>query len=59
MTVIGDMLFANCTSLRRVVIPEGLTLIDNSAFNNCYSLDSLIIPNSVTTIPVFNVSFYN
>jgi hypothetical protein len=50
VTVIGDMLFANCTSLRRVVIPEGLTLIDNSAFNSCYSLDSLIIPNSVTRI---------
>ena len=50
VTIIGDMLFANCTSLRRVVIPEGVTLIDNSAFNSCYSLDSLIIPNSVTRI---------
>jgi hypothetical protein len=42
--------FAYCTKLRSVTIPNGLTSIGNDTFFNCYSLTSIIIPNSVTSI---------
>ena len=39
-----------CTSLREVVIPDGVQKITVSAFENCTSLSEIIIPNSVTDI---------
>ncbi len=45
-----ERVFHNCTDLKSIEIPNGITEIPNSAFNNCISLDSIIIPDSVTTI---------
>ena len=42
--------FEGCTSLKNVVIPEGVTSIRGGTFNNCSSLESITIPDSVTGI---------
>ena len=38
------------SSIKRVIIGDGVTTIGNVAFGECRSLTSVIIPNSVTTI---------
>ena len=45
---IADTAFAHNTSLRRVVLPEGLTTIGYGAFDGCDNLTDLVIPDSVT-----------
>ena len=47
---IGSSAFSSCSSLKRVVIPEGVTTIGSSAFNSCSSLESVVISSSVTAI---------
>lgn len=42
--------FYNMTSLRSVVIPDGVTTINRLAFAGCANLTGLTIPNSVYTI---------
>ncbi len=42
--------FAGCTSLKSVVIPNGVTEIGGSAFKGCINLESVTIPDSVTSI---------
>ena len=42
--------FQNCTSLTRVVISEGNTIIGANAFKNCSSLSDITIPNSINEI---------
>ncbi len=65
VTKIADMAFYSCISLKKVILPSGLTSLGNSsggAFRNCSSLESVlvrddehttgcVIPNGVTTIP--------
>ena len=50
MTSIGDSAFEDCTSLKSITIPNGVTSIGDSAFEGCTSLTSITIPNSVTSI---------
>ena len=45
---IVDTAFAHNTSLRRVVLPEGLTTIGYGAFDGDVNLTDLVIPDSVT-----------
>ena len=45
---IADAAFANNTSLRRVVLPEGLTTIGYGAFDGDVNLTDLVIPDSAT-----------
>ena len=48
--IICDRAFADCKSLRSIVIPDGVTSIGNGAFCGCESLTDIVIPNSVTSI---------
>ena len=50
VTSIGDSAFANCSSIRSVVIGNSVTSIGDWAFRCCYSLTSIEIGNSVTRI---------
>jgi hypothetical protein len=49
ITEIADRAFAE-TSIKNVVIPEGITRIGERAFWNCHSLDSLNLPRSLSSI---------
>ena len=42
--------FANCTSLKTVLLPPMLDRIDNCAFENCSSLDNIEFPNTLLVI---------
>ena len=63
VTIVGNVktipygAFQKCTSLKTVILPEGLEVISDHAFANCISLKNINIPNSVTTID--NCSFYS
>lgn len=46
----GEGVFQDCTSLTRVVLPEGLTTIGGYAFSGCTSLAECNIPSTVTKI---------
>ena len=48
--IICDRAFADCISLRSIVIPDGVTSIEDSAFSGCKSLESLVLPESVGNI---------
>ena len=50
VTSIGDKVFAECTSLTSITIPDGVTSIGESAFYGCANLTSITIPDSVTSI---------
>ncbi len=49
-TEIGEQAFFNCSALREVNIPNGVTSINQQAFFSCNTLYTLTIPNSVTSI---------
>lgn len=42
--------FENCTTLEKVILPEGIKTIGFGAFFNCKSLKSIYIPKTVETI---------
>ena len=46
----NDAGFSGCSSLRSVVLPEGITSISGSLFNGCSSLESITIPSTVTSV---------
>lgn len=46
---IGSLAFAR-SSLRRIVLPQGLTTIDYAAFYHCDNLKEVVIPDTVTHI---------
>ena len=50
ITKIGDCVFRNYSSLKKVVIPNSVTYIGTSAFEDCHSLKHVTIPDSVTCI---------
>lgn len=46
---IGESAFRLCTSLKKIIIPEGVVSIGSGAFDNCTELTSVKIPKSVTS----------
>ena len=42
--------FQGCTSLNKIVIPNGVTIIGSDAFKGCTSLQEVTIPRTTTTI---------
>ena len=49
-TTIGNAVFASCSSLTSITIPDSVTIIGGSAFNGCRSLTSVMIGSSITSI---------
>ncbi|MGN0528554.1 MAG: leucine-rich repeat protein [Eubacterium sp.] len=47
---IGDYVFENCDTLRKLTIPYGVTLIGIWVCNDCNNLSEIVIPNSVVSI---------
>lgn len=47
---IGRLALSNCSSLKSIVIPNGVTSIGMSAFYGCSSITSIEIPSPVTNI---------
>ena len=45
-----DGVFEHCSSLKSIIIPDGVTTIGYNAFYNCDNLKSIVIPNNVKTI---------
>ena len=50
VTGIKEQVFANCSALTSVSLPDGLTSIGNAAFEYCSSLATVSIGNGVTII---------
>ena len=50
MDVLGSHAFYGCTTLKSIVIPDGVSVIENSAFSGCSSLTSVKLPASVVKI---------
>ena len=48
--------FASCTALTEVVLPEGLYSVPTYLFQNCTALEEITIPAAVTTL---NQSCFN
>lgn len=47
---IGRSAFSNCSSLKSIVIPNGVTSIGASTFYECKSLTNIVIPDTVIKI---------
>ena len=45
-----DGVFEDCSSLKSIIIPDGVITIGYDAFRNCDALKSIVIPNNVKTI---------
>lgn len=50
VTEINSLSGANNTSLKRVIIQDGVTTIRGGAFSTAYQLTSLVLPSTLTTI---------
>jgi hypothetical protein len=41
---ISEYAFSKCTSLKAIIIPEGVTFIGNYVFAGCAALENLVVP---------------
>ncbi len=53
LTQLNNSVFAYCSDLEKVILPEGVTTIGELAFYGCQNLKSISIPESVNTIGGF------
>ncbi len=49
-TKISRKMFQDCTSLEKITVPDGATIIEDCAFLNCEKLERITIPATVITI---------
>ncbi|MBP3412227.1 MAG: leucine-rich repeat protein, partial [Oscillospiraceae bacterium] len=56
-TVIGEGVFQDFTSLKKLTLPHSVTTIQQSAFSGCSGLTSVVIPETVKSIE--RRAFYN
>ena len=47
---IGINAFKNKTTVRRIIVPEGVQIIDDFAFSGCVNLESVILPHSLISL---------
>ena len=57
ITAIDPYVFSGQSTLKSIVIPEGVTVIRNNAFYNCYSLCHVELPSTLTEIGEY--AFYD
>ena len=53
-TSIGNYAFFRCTSLKEIVIPEGVTHLGSYSFNNCSNLKTVTLPASYQFVSTSN-----
>ena len=51
VTDVGQVAFALCDKITKVIIPNTVTYIGQGAFNGCKSLKEVVIPHSVDRLP--------
>ena len=44
------MLFAECSKLKSVIIPEGIKAIESNVFSECNNLEMIILPSTAIEI---------
>lgn len=49
LTALGDG-FIDCDNLKKIILPESLTVISDNAFRSCDKLYSVVLPNNLETI---------
>ena len=47
---IGDSAFSECNEIKKVIIPEGITVIDSFAFYKCKQINEIFFPKTLTEI---------
>lgn len=47
---VGKEVFINCTSLKKIELPDGLDTIGAGMFSGCSALTYIYVPNTVTTV---------
>lgn len=57
VTGIGASVFAGCTTLEQITLPQGVRTIGNSAFEECSNLRSVVLPQGFTVMGKW--AFYN
>lgn len=50
VTTIDDSGFKNCTTLKRLILPDSVTFINSKAFAGCTGLTEMTVPDSVVGI---------
>ena len=62
MTTLGSNSFENCTSLKAISIPEGVTSITHTSFSGCTALEAIYLPSTLESFSDHNWNtgaFYN
>ena len=50
---VNEYAFYECSNLRSIKLPSGVTTISSQAFNNCYSLQNIVLHEGITEIGSF------
>lgn len=48
--IIGEDAFKKCTSVEKIIIPEGIERIQNGAFSGCSNLKHIVLPSTLLEI---------